>query len=275
MKPLVILHYLGCVVLAACASGPATPALITEARKASDIAATAYHEGRHDDAMTAYAAALEVHRSIDNPEGIIRNLLNMAVVGDAAGRSDHTRDSLDAIDRYTANLSATTPTDLEKPAVRTLLVDVAAFRVQRALDANQPARAAAELARIDDNFGRLPKKSRGQVANLHARVAEQQGDHETMARHARDGITAHRRNKNNAGLADAHRLAGRAALGKKDYPTAAQHFQQALDIDRELARPNCVAADLEGLAHAAARAGDSETAALLVQRTRGGSVHKR
>lgn len=265
MKPLH--HLLPCLALAACAPGPATPELIADARKASDIAATAYHEGRHDEAMAGYAAALDAHRSIDNPEGIIRNLLNLAVVGDAARRPATTTEALDAIDRYTANLAATHPADLEKPAVRVLLVEVATFRTLRALDANQPARAAAELARIDAIPGSLPKESRGTVANLRARVAEQHGNFTAMSDHANHGITANRRAKDRAGLADSHRLAGRAAIATGDAATAAGQFQAALDLDRDLARPNCVAADLAGLAAAATLAGNPHKARLLRQRT--------
>jgi len=265
MNPL--FHSIGFLALAACAPGPAPPALLSEARRSSAAAATAYHEGRHDDALAAYAAALEVHRSIDNPEGIIRNLLNLAVVGDAAHMPATTRESLNAMDRYITNLSATTPADLEKPGVRTLLVEVGAFRVQRALDAKQTARAAAELRRIDHLPGSLPKDSRGEVANLRARVAEQQGDFASMAHHARIGVSANRRGKNNIGLADAHRLAGRAALGLGESAIATRHFQQALELDRALARPNCVAADLQGLAEAATLAGDPDAAALLNERS--------
>jgi tetratricopeptide (TPR) repeat protein len=265
MTPLI--RILPALALAACASGPATPSLVADARKVSDLASTAYENGRHDDALAGYAAALEIHRSIDNPEGILRNLLNLAVVGESANRPSTTTEALAAIDRYTANLAATQPADLEKPAVRTLLVDAAAFRIRRALDANQPDRTAAELARLDAIPGGPPRDAQGRIANLRARLAEHQANFPAMATHATHGITANRRAKDRAELADSHRLAGRAALATGDAPAAERNFNAALDLDRELARPNCVAADLAGLATAADLAGDPHKAQLLRERT--------
>jgi len=266
MKPL--LHILPVLALAACASDPATPSLLTQARQASDMAATAYQDGRHDDAMTGYAVALDIHRSIDNPEGIIRNLLNLAVVSKAANRPAAVAASLDAIDRYTANLAATQPADLEKSGVRSQLVEVAAFHVERALDANQPGRAAAALSRIDAIPGGPPRESRGRAANLRARVAEGNADFTAMAAYANEGIIASRRAKDRTELADAHRLAGRAALAIGDAALAERQFTEALELDRALARPNCVSADLDGLAAAAAMAGDADRARLFSQRAR-------
>jgi tetratricopeptide (TPR) repeat protein len=265
MTPLI--RILPALALAACASGPATPSLVADARKVSDLASTAYENGRHDDALAGYAAALEIHRSIDNPEGILRNLLNLAVVGESANRPSTTTEALAAIDRYTANLAATQPADLEKPAVRSLLVDIAAFRVRRALDAKQPDQAAAVLARLDAIPGGPSRDARGRIANLRARLAEQQGDFHAMATHANQAIAANRRTNDRAELADSHRLAGRAALATGDAPLAERSFTAALDLDRDLARPNCVAADLDGLAAAADLAGDSHKARLIRERT--------
>lgn len=262
------------MLLAACAALPTVQPILADARRTSDIAATAFRDGRHDDAITGYHTALQLHRSIDNPEGIIRNLLNIAIVSDAAGNPANADACLDAIDRYTNTLAATTPADLEKPAVRTLLVDTAIFRIERALDAGQSMRATSELARLDNIPGNPPRESAGRAANARARVAESNRQYQAMRVHANTGISANRRNKDQPALADAHRLAGRAALALDDASAANMHFSQALALDRKLARPNCVAADLQGLARAATLAGDPHAAAQFTHRARTTSASK-
>lgn len=252
------------ICLASCSGTGRPPALLSGALDSSDLAAEAFAQGRHSDAAEAYGAALDAHRSVDNPPGIIRNLLNLAIVSDASGNTGLTREYLDAIDRYTDNLAGSSPGDLGKKETRILLAEVTAFRARLALDNDQPDLAARELARISD----IPRSVSGRISNLHARLAEKRGDFPAMLRHASAGISANRRAKDEPELADSQRLAARAYLATGRHTDAEKHFLEALELDRKLARPNCVKADLEGLAGTASMAGDPGKAALFRKRAR-------
>jgi hypothetical protein len=258
MKP----HLLLFLFLAACAGTTRPPALLSSAMENSDLAAEAFAEGRHQDALTAYTAALDAHRQVDNPSGILRNLLNLSIVSDAAGNSRQSHLYLTSFDRYAATLAGSSPRDLGKKETRVLLAEAAAFRARLALDENKPDLAASELARTAD----APPEVRGRIANLHARLAERNGEFPAMLRHAKSGVAANRRVKDEAELADSHRLAARAQLAASRPAEAETHFLQALELDRKLARPNCVQADLLGLAGAADLAGDPAKALLFRQR---------
>lgn len=264
MKP----HLSLFLLLAACAGNSPPPALLSGALESSDLAAEAFSEGRHQDAITAYTAALDTHRSVDNPPGILRNLLNLAIVSDAAGDRSRSREYLTAIDRYTATLAGSSPRDLEHKETRILLAEAAAFRARLALAENRPDLAATELARARDIPGNIPQDVLGRIENLSARLAERQGDFPAMLRHSKSAIAANRRAKDEAELADSHRLAASAHLSTGNHAEAEKHYLEALDLDRKLARPNCVKADLEGLAEAADLAGDPAKADLFRQRTR-------
>jgi tetratricopeptide (TPR) repeat protein len=207
---------------------------------------------------------------VDNPPGIIRNLLNLAIVSDAAGNTSRAREYLDAIDRYTNNLAGSSPSDLREKETHIILAETAAFRARFALDDGRPDLAAGELGQISD----IPRSVAGRFSNLHARLAEHQGDFPSMLRHASSGISANRRAKDETELADSHRLAARAYLATGRHADAEKHFLDALELDRKLARPNCVKADLEGLAGAASIAGDPGKADLFRQRARATQVSR-
>lgn len=264
MKPRLALFLL----LAACAGTGRPPALLSGALESSDLAAEAFSQGRHQDAITAYTAALDAHRSVDNPPGILRNLLNLAIVSDAAGNRSQSREYLTAIDRYAATLAGSSPGDLGKKETRTLLAEAAAFRARIALDEDRTDLAAAELARARDIPGNIPPAVLGRIENLHARLAGKQGDFPAMLRHSKTAITANRRARDEAELADSHRLAARAHLTTGSHTEAEKHFLEALELDRKLARPQCVKANLVGLAESADLAGDPNKAALFRQRAR-------
>lgn len=258
MKP----HLLLFLFLAACAGTTRPPALLSSAMENSDLAAEAFAAGRHQDALTAYTAALDAHRQVDNPSGILRNLLNLSIVSDAAGNSRQSREYLTAFDRYAATLAGSSPRDLGKKETRVLLAEAAAFRARIALNENRLDLAATELA----HTAAAPLEVRGPIANLNARLAERNGDFPAMLRYAKAGISANRRAKDDAELADSHRLAARAQLAKSQPTHAETHFLEALELDRKLARPNCVQADLLGLAQTADLAGESSKALLFRQR---------
>lgn len=253
----------GALLLSGCAgSGDALPPVVREARERADDGHDAFAEGRLDEATLSYGEALTRYRSIDDPVGIVRTLVNLAVVRNAADARSEAADCLDAIDRYVATLPAE---DIEGE-MQELLAEAAWMRAYLHLEAGRPAAASEALGR-----GRTlspPRNLRGRFDNLEARLLLEQG----RAGEAR--IVAERARRANGGsgdraeLADSHRLLGRAALVVGDAAAAFGAFDEALALDRELARPAKVAADLKGLAEASRLMGDSARSAAFAERAR-------
>lgn len=251
------------LLVAGCAgSGNAVPPVVREAREWADDGHDAFAEGRIDEATLAYGEALARYRSIDDPVGIVRSLVNIAVVRNAAGAKSDAADCLDAVDRYVATLSA----DEIDAELNELRAEAAWMRAYLDLDAGRRGSAWRELER-----GRAlgpPRGMRGRFDNLEARLRLEEGDAVGALAVARRAAGINRRAGERAEMADSHRLTGRAALVIGDVTAAQAAFESALVIDRDLARPAKVADDLEGLADAARALGDTAKASAFAERAR-------
>lgn len=252
-----VLLPLGCAGL-----GDAVPPVVREARERADDGHDAFAEGRLDEATLAYGQALSHYRSIDDPVGIVRSLVNIAVVRNAAGAKKDASDCLDAVDRYVATLS----TDEIDGELNELRAEAAWMRAYLELDARRRGAAWRELER-----GRAlnpPRGMRGRFDNLEARLRLEEGDAAGALAMARRAVGINRRAGDRAETADSHRLSGRAALASGDAAAAQKAFESALAIDRDLARPGKVADDLEGMADAARATGEDGKAAAFAERAR-------
>lgn len=251
------------LLVAGCAgSGDAVPPVLREARERADDGHDAFAEGRLDEATLAYGEALTQYRSIDDSVGIVRSLVNLAVVRNAAGAKKDASDCLDAIDRYVATL-ATAETNRELNELR---AEAAWMRAYLHLEAGRRSAAWSELER-----GRAlspPRSLRGRFDNLEARLRLEEGDASGALTLARRAAGANRRAGDRAESADSQRLAGRAALATGDAGQALASFESALAIDRDLARPAKVADDLEGMADAARAMGQEGSASAFDERAR-------
>ncbi|MCH7226187.1 hypothetical protein [Haloferula sp. A504] len=252
------------VLLAAGCAGPgnAVPPVVREARERADDGHDAFAEGRIEEATLAYGEALSRYRSIDDPVGIVRSLVNIAVVRNASGARSDASDCLDAVDRYVATLS---PGEIDGE-LNELRAEAAWMRAYLELDAGRRGSAWRELER-----GRAlgpPRGMRGRFDNLEARLRLEEGDAAGALSVARRAAGINRRAGERAETADSHRLGGRAALATGDAVAAQAAFESALAIDRDLARPGKVADDLEGLADAARAMGQAGTASAFDERAR-------
>lgn len=242
--------------------GDAVPPVVREARERADDGHDAFAEGRIDEATLAYGEALSRYRSIDDPVGIVRSLVNIAVVRNAAGAKSDASDCLDAVDRYVATLS----TDEIDGELNELRVEAAWMRAYLELDAGRRGAAWRELER-----GRTldpPRGMRGRFDNLEARLRLEEGDAAGALAVAKRAVGTNRRARDRAETADSQRLTGRAALAIGDAAGALEAFEEALEIDRDLARPGKVADDLQGMADASRAMGDTGKASAFAERAR-------
>ncbi len=240
----------------------AVPPVLREARERADDGHDAFAEGRLDEATLAYGEALSRYRSIDDPVGIVRSLVNLAVVRHAAGAKGDASDCLDVIDRYVATLSS----EEAGGELNELRAEAAWMRAYLELDAGR--RGAAWQALEHGRSLDPPRGLLGRFDNLEARLRLEEGDPGTALAVAGRAVRANRGSGERAEEADSHRLIGRAALATGDPESAGEAFESALVIDRDLARPTKVADDLQGMADAARAMGDDNKASAYEERAR-------
>jgi tetratricopeptide (TPR) repeat protein len=253
--------------LAACSGGgERPPAVVGEARELSADGREAYAEGRLDEAAAAYGRALELHRSIDDPVGITRALLNLAVVRNTAGQPGDAAECLAAIDRYAATLAGAP--ESRSPEFNEVLAEAAWLHAYLHAAAGRTAAAWSELARARATPGGAGRKLAGRCGNLEARLLLDDGRPDAALAAARRALPANRRAGDAAECADSHRFIGRAALAAGDPAAALDAFGAALAADRDLARPGKVADDLLGMSAAARALGRPDLAGAYAERAR-------
>ena len=249
-----LLAALALVVVTGCASNakPAAPAS-NAARQAAALEANRKGEayvrhGELESAARSYGEALRLAQSLEDPEGIAANAVNLSIVRQRQGRFSDARAALGAVSEQ-RNLKFT-PVRQAEAALRYALLDLD----ERKLDAAQDwvAKAAGQCAE------RCPLA--GAIHNVRAQLALQTGQVDAAARSARAALDASRSAGDRAETANAMRILGVAALRTGDPVAARNQLEQALAIDREIGAPRKIAFDLLALGRAAALAGDREGA---------------
>ncbi|WP_374357422.1 hypothetical protein, partial [Chitinimonas sp.] len=228
------------LALAACGTPlPPEPSLARAARDSAMAASRAGGEARWAKAQQLWQEAARRYAALDDWDNAGSALLGQAQALQAMGQAAQARAQLDALlagVMYPARLKAEAHYQLA-------LLDEAA---------GQPQQAALSL----DAAQQLPGAPALQAAvlNLRARLALKAGDWQEVARFAAAALAQAQIEPGER--ANALRLQGRAArlLGKFDL--AAPSLQQALQLDRQLARPVAILADLRELASLARQTGD-------------------
>lgn len=249
-----LLATLALLVMTGCASNskPATPAS-NAARQAAALDANRKGEsyvrhGELENAARSYAEALRLSQSLEDPEGIAANAVNLSIVRQRQGRFSDARAALGAVSEQ-RNLRFTALRQAEA-ALRYALLDLD----ERKFDAAQDwvAKAAGQCGE------RCPLA--GAIHNVRAQLALQTGQVDVAAKSARAALDASRSAGDRAETANAMRILGVAALRNGDPVAARNQLEQALAIDREIGAPRKIAFDLLALGRAAALAGDREGA---------------
>ena len=250
-------------LITACGGGAERPpTVIRDAREQTADGRDAFAAGALDEAALAYGRALDLYRSIDDPVGIVRSLLNMAVVRNTAGRPADAHACLDAIDRYAATLAGSQAAARQPAEFGELLAEAAWLRAFLHADAGRADAAAAALAAATPP----PPALAGRFANLEARIMLDRGEPAAALAAAERALAANRRRNDRSEAADSHRFIGRAALAGGQPARALEAFGAALELDRALARPAKVVDDLTGMSAAARALGRPDQAAAFAER---------
>jgi tetratricopeptide (TPR) repeat protein len=243
--------FLAVAVLLGCSSAPQknnTAARHEAALEANRRGEAYVRHGELENAARSYREALRLSQSLEDPDGIAANAINLSIVRQRQGRFAEARSSLGAILEQ-PNLRFA-PSRLDEASLRHALLD---------LDERRFASAEKWLSRSSQYCGeRCPLSAA--IQNTRAQLALQAGRVDEAAAAARSAHDAARAAGDRAELANALRLLGIAALQSRDAAKARAQLEEALALDRELGAPRKIALDLLALGRAAALAGEGEAA---------------
>jgi tetratricopeptide (TPR) repeat protein len=237
-------------VLFGCSQSPkATTATRQEAAiEANRKGETYVRHGELDNAARSYREALRLSQSLEDPEGIAANAINLSIVRQRQGRFNDARASLAAV--------------LEQPNVRFSQVRLAEVSLRHALldlDESRFTSAAEWVTQSQNHCGeRCPLTPA--IHNVRAQLALQAGRVEEAAAAARSAHDASRAAGDQIERANALRLLGISAFQRGDAAAARGQLEQALTIDREIGAPRKIALDLLALGRVAALSGEREAA---------------
>ena len=241
------------LALAALAGCSQSPKATTAARQAAAVEANRKGEayvrhGELESAARSYAEALRLSQSLEDPEGIAANAINLSIVRQRQGRFADSRAALSAVEAQ-KNLRFS-PVRLTEAALRHALLD---------LDERKFSTAEDWVAKAAGHCGeRCPLT--GAIHNVRAQLALQAGRLDAAAASARAAQDASRSAGDRAELANALRILGVTALRHGDPVAARTQLEQALALDREIGASRKIAFDLLALGRAAALGGDREAA---------------
>ncbi len=242
---------LALLLVAGCAGQPAkssTAARQEAALEANRKGETYVRHGELENAARSYSEALRLSQSLEDPEGIAANAINLSIVRQRQGRFSEARAALAAV--------------LEQPNLRFSEARMTEASLRHALldlDQNRFDAAGEWLTRAAKHCSARCALSAA-IHNVSAQLALQAGRVEEAVSAARAAHEASRASGERAEQANALRLLGIAALRGGDFAAARPHLEQALEIDREIGAPRKIALDLLALGRAAGLAGEREAA---------------
>lgn len=238
------------LLLAGCgAPGPQPPAAQAHLEDASLRGASQARAGDHAGAARRYEEALRMARSLDDADSMAVNSINLSIVYQRLARDADARAVLAPI--LTDERRAFSDTRRLQAELRMAILSLAARD-------NPGAASWAKRA-----YGRCQALNCAQapaLLNVQAQAALESGQAAEASALAYAAVDRARQQDDRSETANALRLVGRAQHALGDAPAAVQALQQALDIDRELADPRKIMADLLELAHASLSAGNKQAA---------------
>jgi len=247
------------VLLAACvAQPPAAPSAAGEAAMIeANRRADAYLRGGDlEGAARQYREAVRVARSVEDPEGIATNAINLSIVYQRLGRPDDARASLALV--LERSQLAFSPDRLAQAALRRSVLD---------MEDKRTAEAGQWLDRAAGYCGRGCSVSAA-IQNVRGQLALEAGRPDQAAAAARSALGTSRAAGDRAETANALRLLGGIALRGGDAAAANGYLAEALAIDKELAVPRKIYLDLIALGRASALKGDRGAARSYYDRAR-------
>lgn len=225
------------VLLAACGGGEpikATPALVEEAYQWNQRAESAYRRGDLEVALDASRRALDLYRSLEDSDGVARELANLSSIHAARGETDQ---AVSVLGPILAEGGA--PFQSRHRAE-------AAYRIAVIEASRNQAGAGEWLARAERHC--QPECDvLGRILNLRARLllgGKQVAEAQVMARRA---SSLHEKRNDRQELANSLRLLGDIALANASPAEAREHYRRALALDKDEAVPFKIFSDLMGI----------------------------
>lgn len=247
---------LACALLAACGTQPAKPrpAAVSSALESNRRAEASLRAGDLEAAARGYREALRASQSLEDPDGIAANAVNLSIVYQRLGRLDDARASLAPVLEQ-GNL-VFPPERLAQAALRRAVID---------LDERRYAGASGWVERADAYCSRSCSVA-GAVQNVKGQLALETGDANAAATSAKGALDAARAAGDRSEAANALRLLGISTLRAGDAAAALAHVDQALAIDRELGSPRKIRLDLVWLGRISAARGEQASALAYYER---------
>jgi tetratricopeptide (TPR) repeat protein len=252
-------YLLPLVLLAACVAPPpaAPPASGEAAMIEANRRAEAYLRGGDlEGAARQYREAVRVARSVEDPEGIATNAINLSIVYQRLGRPDDARASLALV--LERSQLAFSHDRLAQAALRRSVLD---------MEDKRTAEAGQWLERAAGYCARGCSVSAA-IQNVRGQLALEAGRPDQAAAAARSALSTSRAAGDRAEAANALRLLGGIALRGGDAAAANGYLAEALAIDKELAVPRKIYLDLIALGRASALKGDRGAARAYYERAR-------
>jgi tetratricopeptide (TPR) repeat protein len=237
-------------------AAPPRPSATHEAALAwNERGRAAYARGDYAQALANYREALALNRSVEDVEGIARELVNLATVHRRLGERDKANAALDEI--------------LAPGGIPFTNAQRAEATYQLALHAAEDG-DMARARTLGDQAASLCTgcAAEGAIGNFLAGLKLAAGDVAGAREQARRALAHNRRQGDKTEEANSQRLLADVASRLKDFATAAAGYQEALTLDKALGQPHKIAADLLGLGAAALAQGKNREAADYFQRAR-------
>mgnify|MGYP006197472537 CR=1 FL=1 len=256
MKPLRVAIL---VVLGGCAAPP-QPVVAPAQERLADAGARGAALARAGDnaaAALGFQEALRIARTIEDADAIAVHAINLSIVYQRLGHTAAARSALGVV--LDDERRRFPETRLVQARLRQAILDLA--------QGDAPA-AARHAGTAREQCERIGCEHAAAILNVQAAAALQGGDAQQSLTLALAAESAARRRDERAETANALRNAGRARAALGDAGSAIAALEQALEIDRALADPRKILADLDELARANSLRGDAEAARHYAERAR-------
>ena len=242
---------------AGCMTAPEAPPPAARSRIADANARAAALVRAGDDAGAArqYEEALRLARTIEDADAIAAGAINLSITYQWLGREADARGILALVlDDKSLGFSERRRMQAE---LRRAMLDLAA---------RDAGGASAWAQRAHERCAQQACDLRAAILNVQALIALDAGRPDEAARLAQSAGEAARARGDRAETANALRTAGRAHLALGNAAAAVQSLEEALALDRELADPRKILADLIELGQASVAAGNRDAARAYLER---------
>lgn len=246
---------LGFLAIAAACAGcaaqpqPSVPPAQERIAAAAARGAALARAGDNAAAAARFQEALRTARSIEDADAIAANAISLSIVYQRLGQHASSR----------AALALVLEGDQRRfPERRVLQAELR--RAILELAAREPQEAGAHAERAWRRCQRLSCELAAAILNVQSAIALEAGRAEEALRLGQAAESAARGRADRGETANALRNIGRARGAAGDAAGAVAALEQALEIDRALADPRRILADLEELARASEAKGDAQAA---------------